>query len=211
MFKNLEDYILEHSDDEDPVLSELSRFTHLNVLRPRMLSGHIQGSLLRMICRMLSPSRILEIGTYTGYSSICMAFGTHDNARIYTIEKNDELKDIILSFFQKAGVQNRIDLFIGDALAITPDINEIFDLVFIDGDKRYYCEYYEVVFPKLKPGGFIVADNTLWGGKVSNPSKASDDYTKGVMLFNQMIKSDLRVEKIILPLRDGLSLIRKII
>ena len=206
---DLEKYILEHIDEEEPVLRELDRFTHLSVLRPRMLSGHLQGALLRMLCRMINPDLVLEIGTFTGYSAISMARGLKPGAHIHTIEINDELESFIRSFFVKAGVENQVTLHIGDALSVMSSLAGGFDLVFMDGDKRQYPDYYEAVFPKLNPGGYILADNILWGGKVSMPNMPDDEYTKGIMDFNDMVKADDRVEKVILPLRDGLTLIRK--
>lgn len=206
---DLEKYILDHIDDEAPILQELDRYTHLHVLRPRMLSGHMQGSLLKMICRMVQPKDILEIGTYTGYSAISMVRGMEQDGHIHTIEINDELEHLIRSFIKKAGAEHQITLHIGSALDIIPKLPTTFDLVFMDGDKRQYPEYYEAVFPRLNPGGYILADNILWGGKVAQPNMPDDAYTKGIMDFNDLVKKDRRVEKTILPIRDGLLLIRK--
>lgn len=207
---DLEQYILNHIDEEDELLRELERYTHLHVLRPRMLSGHIQGSLLKMLCQMIQPEKIVELGTFTGYSAICMAKGTAPETHIHTIELNDELEAIIRKFICKAGLEKRITLHIGNALDIIPKIEGPFDLVFIDGDKRQYPQYYEAVFPRLKPGGYIIADNILWGGKVAMPGMPDDAYTKGIMDFNNIVRNDARVEKTILPIRDGLSIIKKI-
>jgi predicted O-methyltransferase YrrM len=206
---DLEQYILNHIDEEDELLRELERYTHLHVLRPRMLSGHIQGSLLKMLCQMIQPEKICELGTFTGYSAICMAKGTAPETHIHTIELNDELEAIIRKFICKAGLEKRITLHIGNALDIIPKIEGPFDLVFIDGDKRQYPQYYEAVFPRLKPGGYIIADNILWGGKVAMPGMPDDAYTKGIMDFNNIVRNDARVEKTILPIRDGLSIIKK--
>lgn len=206
---DLEKYILEHIDAEDSVLHELDRYTHINVLRPRMLSGHLQGSILKMICRMIQPQLALEIGSFTGYSAISMIKGMPTTAHLHTIEVNDELESTLKSFFAKAEVENQLTLHIGKALEVIPTLPNNFDLIFIDGDKREYPQYYEAVFNKLNPGGFIVADNVLWGGKVTEPNMPDDAYTKGIMDFNQLVAQDKRVEKIILPLRDGLTLIRK--
>lgn len=206
---DLEKYILEHIDPEDPILHELDRYTHVNVLRPRMISGHLQGSLLKMICRMIQPQLTLEIGTFTGYSAISMIKGMPTTGHLHTIEINDELESTLQKFFAKAEVENQLTLHIGKALEIIPTLPNNFDLIFIDGDKREYPQYYEAVFNKLKPGGFIVADNILWGGKVAEPNMPDDAYTKGIMDFNHLIAQDNRVEKVILPLRDGLTLIRK--
>ena len=207
---NIEEYILNHSDKEDPVLAELNRETNLKVLRPRMLSGHLQGKILEMISKMINPEKILELGTYTGYSAICLAKGLKDNGILHTIEINDELEDLIFKYIKKAGFENKIKLHFGDAMKIVPEINEQFDLVFIDADKREYLEYYKIVFDFVKPGGFLLADNVLWSGKVIEQESPDDEYTKGILKFNEFIKNDNRVEKVILPLRDGLMLIRKI-
>jgi predicted O-methyltransferase YrrM len=207
---DLEKYILEHIDDEQALLQELDRYTHLHVLRPRMLSGHIQGSILKMICRMIQPKDILEIGTFTGYSALSMVRGLEQEGHIHTIEINDELEHIIRSFITKAGAEHQITLHIGSALDIIPQLPTTFDLVFMDGDKRQYPDYYEVIFPRLNKGGYILADNILWGGKVAQPNMPDDAYTKGIMDFNDMVKNDPRVEKVILPIRDGLLLIRKL-
>ncbi|NPA37302.1 MAG: methyltransferase [Chlorobi bacterium] len=207
--KELERYITDHIDRESDVLKELNRYTNINILRPRMLSGHIQGQLLKMICRMVNPVNILEIGTFTGYSAISMAEGINEHSHIDTIEVNDELRLTIEKFIKKAGYQDKITLHIGNALEIIPSLNKKFDLIFIDADKRQYPEYYKMVFPLLNNGGYILADNILWGGKVVQPLINTDEYTKGILEFNDMVKNDKRVEKVILPFRDGLFLIRK--
>ena len=208
-FFNIEEYILNHSDSEDPVLAELNRETNLKILRPRMLSGHLQGKILEMISKMINPEKILELGTYTGYSAICLAKGLKENGILHTIEINDELEDLILKYLQKAGIENKVKLHFGDARKIVPEINEQFDLVFIDADKREYLDYYNTILNFLKPGGFILADNVLWSGKVIEQDSPDDEYTKGIFEFNEFVKNDNRVEKVILPLRDGLTLIRK--
>jgi len=207
---DLEQYIVKHIDEESDLLKELNRQTHIKMLQPRMLSGHIQGQILKMICQMINPQTILEIGTFTGYSAISMAMGlTKKEAHIDTIEINDEMEAFIQSFFTKAGLQNVIDLHIGSAIDVIPTLNKSYDLVFMDGDKREYREYYNLVFDKLNPGGFILADNILWGGKVVEELHPNDPYTKEILAFNKMIKADDRVEKVILPFRDGIFLIRK--
>lgn len=205
----LEEYILNHIDVEDEVLKEIDRFTNLNLLRPRMLSGHLQGVILKFLCRMINPEQILEIGTFTGYSAISMLRGVPQTSHLHTIEANDELESIILDFFKKAKVENQATLHIGKALEIIPTLPDGFDLVFIDGDKREYPQYYEAVFDKLNSGGYIVADNILWDGKVAEPNMPDSKQTKGVMDFNDMVANDVRVEKVILPIRDGLTIIRK--
>src|SRR6056297_332546 len=208
-FFNIEQYILEHSDPEDSLLAELNRETNLKILRPRMLSGHLQGKILEMISKMIRPEKILEIGTYTGYSAICLAKGLSKDGELHTIEINDELEDFIRKYLQKAGLKNIVNLHIGNALKVIPNLKETFDLVFMDGDKRQYSAYYHTLFDYVKPGGFILADNVLWSGKVIELESPDDEYTKGIFTFNKLITKDNRVEKIILPLRDGLALIRK--
>lgn len=209
MDRKIEKYIIDHSTPEDPVLEELYRETHIRFINPNMVSGHLQGKLLEFFVRMIKPSAILEIGTFTGYSAISMAKGTEQGARIYTIEINDELHEFSTSYFKKAGVADKIISLTGKAQDIIPDINEKFDLVFIDGDKREYSEYFNIVIKKLNPGGYIIADNVLWGEKVLD-SSTNDPQTKGVIEFNEMISNRKDIEKVIIPLRDGLMLIRKI-
>lgn len=208
-FFNIEQYILDHSDKEDPILAELNRETNLKILRPRMLSGHLQGKILEMISKMIQPERVLELGTYTGYSAICLAKGLKENGVLHTIEINDELEDFISKYIHKAGLEEQIKLHFGDARKIIPQLKDQFDLVFIDADKREYLEYYNMIFDFVKTGGFILADNVLWSGKVIEMDEPDDEYTKGIFDFNEFIKNDDRVEKVILPLRDGLTLIRK--
>ena len=206
---NIEKYILDHSDKEDPILAELYRETHVKILNPRMLSGHLQGKVLEMISKMINPEKILEIGTYTGYSAICLAKGLKDTGILHTIEINDELEDLISKYLQKSGLENKVKLHFGDARKIISEINEQFDLIFIDADKREYLEYYNIILEYVKPGGFILADNVLWSGKVLEQEASEDVHTKGIIEFNEFIKKDDRIEKVILPLRDGLTLIRK--
>ena len=207
--KELEKYIGEHSEAEDPVLQELDRETHLRVPGARMISGHLQGQFLSMLSRLVQPMFILELGTFTGYSAICLAKGLREGGRLITIEKDDELESIALKYFQKAGIDNLIDQSTGEVLEILPGLNGPFDIVFMDADKREYPEYYRQVFGKVRKGGLIIADNTLWGGKIVNPPSPGDEQTKGISEFNALIKNDNRVEKVILPLRDGITLIRK--
>jgi len=206
---DLEQYLDLHTSPEDAVLYELSRFTNLTARNPRMLSGNQQGLFIQMLCKMLKPQRVLEIGTFTGYSAICIARGIMPNGILDTIEVNDELEDTITSFFEKAEVKQSINLHIGDALNIISSLNYTYDLVFIDGEKREYSEYYNKVFPKVNVGGFIIADNVLWDGKVLNPDP-TDEQTQSIMEFNQMVQNDKRVKNVILPLRDGLMLIQKV-
>ena len=209
MTKNIFQYIVNHSDKEDKNLTDLSRKTHLETIHPRMLSGHLQGKFLEFISKMIKPERILEIGTFTGYSAICLAKGLSENGLLYTIEINDERKPIIDEFIKKAGFSDKIKLIIGDALKEIPEITELFDLVFIDADKPNYLNYFKAVFPKLKPGGFIIVDNVLWDGKVIKKVMKDDVSTKGIIDFNNYIQNNEFVENLMLPLRDGLMLIRK--
>jgi len=209
MEKGLDKYIREHSTPEDKVLEELYRQTHLYVVNPNMASGHIQGKFLEMLSFMIHPSRILEIGTYTGYSAICLARGLKSGGQLHTIDINDELNEMSTHYFALAGVADRVTLHTGRAQDVIPEMKFTFDLVFIDGDKREYCEYYDLVFEKVRKGGFIIADNVLWGGKIEGTEALKDPQTKGVVMFNEMIRKDPRIEKIVLPLRDGLMLIRK--
>ena len=208
-FYDIEEYLLNHSDEEDPILAELNRETNLKILRPRMLSGHLQGKFLEMIGKMIQPEKILEIGTYTGYSAICLAKGLKENGILHTIEINDELEDFITKYLKKAQVQEKVKLHFGDARKIVTALDESFDLVFIDADKTEYIEYYQIILDFVKPGGFIVVDNVLWSGKVLEQTEPEDVHTKGVIEFNEFIKNDQRVEKVMLPIRDGLTLIRK--
>ena len=206
---SLEEYILCHIDEEGELLAGLNRDAHVNLLRPRMLSGHLQGRMLKLFCRMLSPKRILEIGTYTGYATLCMAEALPKDGIIDTVEINDELEDFILKQFNRSPDKDKIRLHIGDATEIIPSLNETYDLVFIDADKREYCSYYDLVFDKIRPGGVIIADNTLWDGKVVEEIAYNDKQTIGILEFNDKIKADERVEKVIIPVRDGLTLIHK--
>lgn len=206
---NIEQYILSHIDEEGELLRNLNRDAHVNLLRPRMISGHLQGRLLKMFCSMIQPKYILEIGTYTAYATLCLAEGAADEAEIHTIEVNDELEDFIMKHLHKSKLKDKIHLHIGDAIQIIPTIDCIFDLVFIDANKRHYCEYYDLIFDKVRPGGLIIADNTLWDGKVLETPHPTDKQTIGIQAFNDMLKKDDRVEKVILPIRDGLTLIWK--
>jgi predicted O-methyltransferase YrrM len=205
----LEKYILSHIDDEDPVLSKLYRDTHVKQLFARMCSGHIQGSLLTLISKLVAPQNILELGTFTGYSAICLSKGLTGNGILHTVEINDELEDFARGYFVEAGVEDRIVQHVGDVLQIVPELNETFDLVFLDADKRKYVEHYKLVFPKVRQGGVIIADNTLWDGKVLLDNEGLDDQTRGIIEFNELVKNDTRVETFMLPIRDGLTILRK--
>lgn len=205
----LEEYICAYSDEEGDLLAALNRDAHVNILRPRMLSGHLQGRILKMFCRMLRPRRVLEIGTYTAYATLCMAEGLEQGASIDTIEINDEMEDFILKYVNQSPHKEKIRVHIGDAMEIIPHLDETYDMVFIDADKRLYAAYYDLVFPLVRPGGLILADNTLWDGKVLADNPASDKQTIGILSFNEKIKQDNRIENVILPLRDGLTMIWK--
>lgn len=206
---NIDDYIIEHSDAEPPYLAKLNRATHVRIINPRMCSGHLQGRALAMFCRMIQPQRILELGTFTGYSALCMAEALPENGVLHTVECDDELEDFILENFEGSEHGSKIKLHIGEALKVIDALDETFDLVFIDADKREYLAYYEAVLPKLRTGGFILADNTLWDGKVLQEVEPNDKQTIEIMRFNDFIAQDYRVEKVMLPLRDGLTIIRK--
>ncbi len=208
--KALQEYTENHTQAEDEVLKELSRQTHLKVLRPRMLSEHIQGSILTMLSQMIKPKSILELGTYTGYSAICMAKGLQSGGKLHTIDINDELEGFASPFFKKAGFENEIITYFGNALEIIPQLDEEFDLVFIDADKREYLEYYKILFTKVKKGGYIIADNIFWDGNILKPSDQHDAYTKGIVKFNTFVHNDERVENVIFPIRDGLMILRKL-
>jgi len=202
-------YIQHHTTAEDEILAQLYRETHLRVLNPRMLSGPVQGKLLEMISCMINPQRILEIGTYTGYSAICLARGLASNGMLHTIEVNPELDEIAGKYFRLANLENKIVRHTGDALHIIPVLEEIFDLVFIDAAKDHYPDYYSVVFDKVRQGGFIIADNVLWDGKVVHQSKKPDRETAGIIAFNDLVQGDDRVENVMISDRDGLMIIRK--
>ena len=205
----LEQYIREHSREEDSLLKSLSRATHLKALNPQMASGHLQGQVLEMLSNMIRPERILEIGTFTGYSAICLAKGLKEGGHLHTIEINDELEQVTRGYFKEAGLENTITQHIGSAIDIISQIDETFDLVFIDGDKRQYCQYYDLIINKVRPGGFILVDNVLWHGKVVGEVVSKDKQTIGVMQFNDKIIKEEGVSHVILPIRDGLMIIRK--
>jgi len=206
---NLEDYITAHSDVEPEYLAKVNRATHVKLINPRMCSGHLQGRVLSMFCHMIKPKRVLELGTLTGYSALCMAEALPEDAVLHTIECDEELEDFILQNFAGSDHGHKIKLHIGDALTEIKKLDEIFDLVFIDADKREYLAYYEAILPKLIAGGFILADNTLWDGKVLKAVDSNDKQTIEIMKFNDFVAKDSRVEKVMLPLRDGLTIIRK--
>ena len=207
--KQIDNYILRHIDEQDKLLTELDRETNLKVLGARMISGHLQGQVLCMLSRMIRPKTILELGTFTGYSAICLAKGLQAGGKLITIEIDDELEALAQKYFRKAGIQDKVEQHIGSALEIIPGLKESFDLVFLDADKREYVQYYQLLIDRMNSGAYIIADNTLWSGKVLEQAKADDHQTIGILEFNELIKNDSRVEKVILPLRDGMTLIRK--
>jgi caffeoyl-CoA O-methyltransferase len=208
MSQRLEKFLQDHTSAEDPVLADLYRQTHIRFVNPNMATGHLQGKFLEFISLMIKPRAILEIGTFTGYSAICLSKGLSPEGRLITIEINDELQQFARSYFVRSGMDEKIIQMTGRAQDIIPELNNTFDLVYIDGDKREYTDYYRLVISKLSPGGFILADNVLWGGKALEDS-SSDPQAGGIIAFNQMIREDERVEKVTIPLRDGLMLIRK--
>ena len=204
-----EKYIRDHSTAETDALKWVDRETHLKTIYPQMLSGHVQGRLLTMIAEMISATRVLEIGTFTGYSTICLAYGLSEGGHIDALEINDELEDIIREGWARAGVSEKITLHIGDAKETLKSLEGPYDLVFMDANKREYCDYYELVMPLLRKGGIILADDILWDGKLFENPVPRDAQTQGIARFNEMVAEDKRVEVVILPLRDGLSIIRK--
>lgn len=204
----LDQYAEEHTSPESKVLAELNRETWAKVLMPRMLSGHIQGRTLAMFSQMKSPRYILEIGTYTGYSGICLAEGLQEGGELHTIDINEELEDMVLSYIEKAGMSDRIITHIGNALEIIPTLDRKWDMVFIDADKENYSKYFDLVIDRMAPGGILIADNVLWSGKVLDDPKKVDEETRSLQKFNEKIQKDDRVENVLLPIRDGLMVIR---
>lgn len=204
----IEHYITVHTTSETAALQELNRQTHIKAMMPQMLSGQVQGKLLEFISRMIRPKNILEIGTYTGYSGICLAKGLQPDGKIITIDINDELTPMVKHFVALENLTDRFEIITGNALHIIPQLKETFDLVFIDADKQNYANYYDLVFPKVNPGGWIIADNVLWSGKVIEDEKDKD--TMAIDAFNKKVQSDSRVENVILSVRDGLMIVRKI-
>jgi predicted O-methyltransferase YrrM len=210
MNNRLEEYILSHIDPEPELLKEIDREVHVKLLHASMMSGHLQGRLLKMLTRMIHPERVLEIGTFVGYSTLCFAEGLEENGEVHTIEIDDELEDYIRSNFEKSELASKIKLHIGDALQIIPEFeDESFDLAFIDADKELYWKYFEATLPKIRKDGFILVDNTLWYGKVVEKVESSDRATQGILNFNEKLLHDDRVEKVILPIRDGITVVRK--
>ncbi|MBQ2225275.1 MAG: class I SAM-dependent methyltransferase [Prevotella sp.] len=205
----LDRYVAEHIDAEGDYLYRLYRATNIHTIHGRMASGHLQGRLLKLLVKMFQPKNILEVGTFSGYSAICMAEGLTDGGKLYTFEINDEMEDFTRPWIEGSEVADKIDFRIGDANELAPKLGVVFDMAFIDGDKRTYVETYEMVMNILRPGGFILADNTLWDGHVVEEAYDHDHQTIGIRKFNDHVAADSRVEKVILPLRDGLTIIRK--
>ena len=205
----LDTYILAHIEPEPDYLYRLWRATNIYMLHGRMASGHLQGRLLKMLVQMIRPRRILEVGTFSGYSALCMAEGLEEGGKVYTFEINDEQEDFTRPWIEGSPMADKVEFIIGDAIKEAPKLGLEFDMAFIDGDKRTYVETYEMVLKILRPGGFILADNTLWDGHVTDPAYDRDHQTQGIRCFNDHIAQDTRVEQVILPLRDGLTLIRK--
>lgn len=206
--QELDDYVVAHSEDEPKLLQDLNRETYQKILQPRMLSGHYQGRILSMIAKLTRPKNILEIGTYTGYSALCLAEGLPSDGILHTIDINEELHDFQRKYFNASGLGNQIIQHTGNALTIIPELSETFDLVFIDADKHNYPNYFEIIINKMNSGGVILSDNVLWSGKVIEPLKPKDEDTKGLLEYNELLKTDPRVETVMLPIRDGLTISR---
>jgi len=206
--ENLDDYVSNHSQPEPDLLQELSRETWQKVLAPRMLSGHFQGRILSMLSKLIQPKNILEIGTYTGYSALCLAEGMQDKGVLHTIDNNEELYDLQRKYFDKSGFGNQIKQHIGNALDIIPVLDITFDLVFIDADKQNYSNYLEIILPRLKKGSVILSDNVLWSGKVLEPILKNDKDTKALLNYNKLLNNHPKLETVLLPIRDGLTISR---
>ena len=209
--KDLDQYVEQHTSEESQLLKQINRDTWANVMMPRMLSGHLQGRVLSMLSHMIKPERVLEIGTYTGYSALCMAEGMTENGLMHTIDVNEELSDMVNGYFDEARLSNKVKYHIGNAMEIIPNLNETWDLVFIDADKINYSNYFDLVIDNVRKGGFIIADNVLWSGKVIEKfRKKLDKDTEAIMEFNQKMHQDSRVENVLFPIRDGLMVLRKL-
>ena len=206
--EELENYAAQHTEDEPLLLQELNKRTHLNVLQPRMISGHFQGRFLSLLSKMVQPHTILEIGTYTGYATLCLAEGLHPEGVLHTIDIKEELTDLQREFFDRSGYGSQIVQHLGKAADIIPALDTTFDLVFIDADKQNYAHYFDLVIEKMNRGGLILSDNVLWSGKVVEEVKHNDKHTQALMAYNQKIKDDPRVETVLLPIRDGITLSR---
>ena len=208
--KEIENYALNHSSQENDLLKELNRQTHVQILQPRMLSGHLQGKVLSMFSKMINPKRVLEIGTYTGYSALSIAEGLAVDGEIITIDLNKELEPFTRSYFEKSDYNSKIKFLLGNALEVIPTLYETWDLVFIDADKENYSAYFDLVINQVRKGGFIIVDNVLWSGKVLHEVAPNDMETKGIIAFNSKVHADSRIENLLLPVRDGLMILRKL-
>lgn len=204
----LQKYSEDHTSEESALLTQINRETHLHVLRPRMLSGHLQGRYLAMLSQLIQPKYVLEIGTYTGYSALCLAEGMQKDGKLITLEKNEELKEKIGTYLDQSDYKGQIEVRIGEAVSILPTLNYTWDMIFIDADKENYPVYYEMTIDNLRPGGMLLADNVLWSGKVYDPQQ-QDKVTNTIRSFNEMVQNDPRVENILLPIRDGIMMVRK--
>ncbi len=207
---DIENYVETFTSSESDVLHELNRETNQKFLIPRMLSGHLQGRVLSLFSHLLRPRRILEIGTYTGYSALCLAEGLQSDGKLITIDVNEELEDVVNRYVQKSGLSEKIEFRIGNAMELIPEMNELFDLVFIDADKTNYSNYFDLVIDKVRPGGCIIADNVLWSGKVIHDKENQDEDTTALVAYNQKVQNDPRVENVLMPVRDGLMIARKL-
>tara|TARA_R110002096_G_scaffold276109_1_gene469872 strand:+ start:80177 stop:80821 length:645 start_codon:yes stop_codon:yes gene_type:complete len=208
--EKIAEYAENHSQKESQVLSDLNRSTRAKVLQPRMLSGHLQGRVLSMFSKMIKPQRILEIGTYTGYSAICLAEGLSPEGKLISLDVNEEIEDFAKSYFEKSGFADSIEMIVGDALKIIPQLNEKWDLVFIDADKENYLNYLKLLLDNVNIGGYIIADNVLWSGKVVQEIKEDDEETKALVEFNSWVQENEKLENVLLPIRDGLMVCRKV-
>ncbi|WP_299015082.1 O-methyltransferase [uncultured Polaribacter sp.] len=206
--EKIEDYVVNHSQEEPQILKDLTRETWQKVLNPRMLSGAFQGRVLSILTKIINPKNILEIGTYTGYATLCFAEGLPKNGKIITIDKNEELETLQNSYFEKSGYRNQITQFVGNAIEIIPTLQEKFDLVFIDADKSNYSNYFNLIIDKMNAGGIILSDNVLWSGKIVEKLDPKDKDTKALLAYNKLVNQDTRVETVLLPIRDGLTLSR---
>ena len=205
----IEQYALEHSEVESTLLNELNRQTHIKVIQPRMLSGHLQGRILSLLSQSIRPKTILEIGTYTGYSALCMAEGLQKNGQLYTIDNNKEIAQFAQRYFNKSSYKNLIKMIVGNALDVIPDLNLKWDLVFIDADKENYSNYFDAIIENVNQGGMIIADNVLWSGKVTKPTSKNDVETQALKSFNEKVHSDSRVSNVLMPVRDGMMIMIK--
>ena len=206
--EDLENYVTAHSEKEPKLLQQLNKETHQKILQPRMLSGHFQGRVLSILAKLIQPKNILELGTYTGYATLCLAEGLHEEGTIDTIDINEELEDIQNKYFELSGKRNQIVQHVGNALDIIPQLNKKFDLVFIDADKENYINYWNLIVPMMNKGGIILSDNVLWSGKVLEEIKKNDKLTPILIAYNKLVKDDPRVETVLLPIRDGLTVSR---